>query len=62
MKRFSKRFYEGMNNTNQDQDLNKREGELRIDHTPEKNNKRTSDIGEYVDYEEINQHVHQNKK
>jgi len=31
----------------------KKEGEIHIDQSPEKNKSQTSDIGEYVDFEEI---------
>lgn len=51
-KRFSRKFYEGMNNQYQN-DPHQKEGEIHIDQTPEINKSRTTDIGEYVDYEEI---------
>jgi len=31
----------------------KKEGEIHIDQSPEQNKSQTSDIGEYVDFEEI---------
>jgi len=34
-------------------DVPKKEGEVHIDYNPEKNKSKSSDIGEYTDFEEI---------
>lgn len=52
VKRFSKRFYDGMNQKYQ-QNNDRKEGEIHIDHIPEKDKNSNSDKGDYVDYEEI---------
>ena len=52
LKRFSKRFFDGMNQ-NYKQNDNRKEGEIHIDHIPEKDKTDKSDEGDYVDYEEI---------
>ena len=51
VKRFSRKFYNGMEHFNQGNPY-KKEGEIHIDN-PDKNKSHTSDVGEYVDFEEI---------
>ena len=59
MKRFSKKFNERMNNNIKNQPFYKdeepyKEGEIKIEYTPEKNKSQHSvDDGDYVNYEEI---------
>lgn len=48
-KSMSKRFYESQNQRKQQS----REGEVTIDKKPPKGRKSNNDVGEYVDYEEI---------
>jgi hypothetical protein len=54
MKRFSKKFYNGMNPSDTVKEKRK-EGEINVEYTPEKNKSTHTDAvaGEYVDYEEI---------
>jgi hypothetical protein len=52
MKRITKKFSQTMNNNYNNPSPNK-EGEIHIDYSSEKNSKTNSDIGEYVDFEEI---------
>jgi len=53
MKRFSKKFYERTNNDDYEQAYNKKEGEVKVDYSNDQKKKQNTDIGEYVDYEEI---------
>ena len=53
LKRVSKQFTNGFNNYNNDQYQQKKEGEIKIDYSPDKNKSQTSEIGDYVDFEEI---------
>jgi len=50
--RMSKKFEENINNATKQQTYTK-EGETHIDYSSEKNKTKTSDIGEYVDFEDM---------
>ena len=54
IKRVSKKFYENIPEAEKKQSY-KKEGETHIAYTSEKKQSKTSEVGEYVDFEEINE-------
>ncbi|NTW34150.1 MAG: DUF4834 family protein [Bacteroidetes bacterium] len=52
IKRVSKKFQENINNAADEQSY-KKEGETHIEYNSEKKQNKSSEVGEYVDFEEI---------
>lgn len=52
-KKFEQKFGNGYNQTSQGSDKNQKEGETVIDSIPNQHQKSNKNVGEYIDFEEI---------
>lgn len=52
-KKFEQKFGNGYNHTSQTSERNKKEGETVIDSIPDQQQKSNKNVGEYIDFEEI---------